>query len=389
MKKPFIILACLAVLAAALTLAASGGASSETPCGAVSFITGKATVTHKGKVTELDIDSPIYNNDMIKTQDKSKVEIEVDKSTGFSGKVTVAAKTVFYFKTSEVKGQANTTLDLMSGQIGMKVSKLAGAPSAQVRTDSAVCGVRGTEFAVTSAPSGDVLVTCDEGLVGLLGVDGDEAEAGPGKALQRKLGQRFQEMPVAVSSLEEFREKWYADQIQALRANPVKAIRQFSEFYQRKKADFISSSSLLEKSLVLKRWMEEDATPGFKPDPKAAQTLRDLKEMDGPILAIRKDLVMFERYYYRLEELKDIVKDTQHWNAELGKDSKGNPVTVQAFYKVFDAERDSLARRMALCRYAELLHAKRNPSGSTGRPSTTGDDGDFFGDEADDSFFDD
>jgi hypothetical protein len=217
-----------------------------------------------------------------------------------------------------------------------------------------------------------------------LGVDGDEEEAGPGQALQRKLGERFVKMPVAVSSLAEFRDKWYADEIDALRSNPVKALKQFADFYQKKKGDFANSYALLEKSDALKRWIKEDETPNFKVDPKSAQTLKDLKEISGPLMAIRKDLVMFERYYYRLDELKAIVQDSAYWKGELAKDSKGNVVTVEAFYRVFDGERDALGKKLAVFRYAELLNLRRNPSGSTGIPGGA-EGGDFF--QSNDNFF--
>jgi hypothetical protein len=388
MKKRAISLVIFALVLTALTFAASGSTKKDAPCGTVTYMIGKATVTHNGKVVKLDIDSTVFNNDMIKTEDKAKVEISVDKSTGFSGKVVVGPKTSFYFKTSEIQGEASTTLDLMAGQVGMKVSKLVGSPSAQVRTESAACGVRGTEFGVVAAPSGDMLVTCDEGLVGLVGADGDEAEAGPGKALQRKLGERFEEMPVKVSSLEEFRDKWYADQIQALRASPMKALKQFADYYQKKKKDFLDSSASLIESAAFRRWAKEDENPDFNVDQKAPQTLKDLKELNRPILAMRKDLFLLERFYYRLEEIREILRDGPYWNAELAKDAKGNVITVKAFYKVFDSERDTLARRVALFRYAELLHLKRNPAASTGGISgSMGDDEFFEEEETEDDFF--
>jgi hypothetical protein len=390
-KRTFVLLVPAIGLFLASILAASGDASGDSPCGTVSYMVGKASITHNGKVVAADIDSPVYNNDMIKTEDKSKVEISVDKSTGFNGKVTVNAKTTFYFKTTEVKGQPSTTLDLMAGTVGMKVSKIAGSPSAQVRTDSAVCGVRGTEFSFSASPGGDVLVTCASGQVGLLDTEGDEALVDPGMATEKQEGQAFKSVPVSVSSLDEFRDNWYAERIQALAANPVKALKQYSAYYLKKKADFLKSYALLEKSAAFARWRKEDSTPGFKVDPKAAQTMKDLKEVDGPILSIRKDLFLFERYYYRLVEIRDLVKDGAAWQAEIGKDDKGKSITAAAFYKVFDADRDALGTRMAMFRYAEKLHLKRNPSGATGKPGGADESaaGGLLDSGSDDSFFND
>ncbi len=390
MKKRAFGFAALAIIVAVLGIAAADSASrKDAPCGTVAYMVGKATVTHNGKVSKLDIDSDIYNNDMIRTEDRSKVEIEVDKTTGFSGKVIVGAKTSFYFKTSEVKGQPSTTLDLMTGQVGMKVGKLIGTPSAQVRTEGAICGVRGTEFMVVSVPSGDVLVTCDEGLVGLLGLDGEEAEAPAGAAVERRTEEKFSPLAVEGTGLEEFRDKWRSERIEALRANPMRVVRQFAGYYLKKRRDFNDSFTKLAASGALRRWMAEDEDPGFKPDPRSAQTLKDLKEVNGPILAIRKDLFLLERYLYRLDDLKEMLQDGPYWDTDVGEDEKGNSLTIKAFFKLYEAERVVLTRRIALYRYAERLHLQRNPIGAVGGSVSSGaaENGSFF--DKEDGFFED
>jgi len=403
MKKWAIAAFGLVFFAGAALLFTASAPSAEKPCGNVSYIVGKATVTHNGKTAALDMDSPIYANDLVKTSDKSKVEIKPNKSTGFSGTIRVAANTSFYFKLSAVKGEPASTLDLMAGQVGMKVAKLAGAPSAQVRTDTAACGVRGTDFEVTVTLTGSLLVTCDEGEVGCLGIDGDEEAVGPnstgGMAAQRDEGGSFQAVDVGKATLAELRDRWSNEKLTVLRANPRKAMAQLAGLYLKNKPAFDKSFDPLEKSAAFARWMKEDADPNFKPNVRSAQTLKDLKEVDKPILAMRKELMFLERYVYRLEGFRSIVEGSAEFDQPLADakgaailDDSGKPMTARLFYKRFDRERTELLRRIGMFRYAERLHSKRNPSGATGRVgSDTEAGGDFFGDdsgqESSDDFF--
>jgi hypothetical protein len=405
MKKWAIAAFGLVFFAGTALLFTASASSAEKPCGNVSYIVGKATVTHNGKTKALDMDSPIYNNDLVKTSDKSKVEISPNKSTGFSGTIRVAANTSFYFKVSDVKGEPASTLDLMAGQVGMKVAKLAGAPSAQVRTDTAACGVRGTDFEVVVTITGSLLVTCDEGEVGCLGIDGDEEAVGPeapgGEAAQRDEGGSFQAVEVGKATLAELRDKWSNEKLTMLRANPRKAMAQLAGLYLKKKPLFDKAFDPLEKSDAFKRWQKEDGDPNFKPNPMSAQNLKDLKEVDKPIFAMRKELMLLERYVYRLEGIRSIVEGTSEYDKPLSDpsgqailDDSGKPMTARVFFKKFDRERNELVRRIGMFRYAERLNAVRNPSGATGRTGADGDEGDqgnFFGDDApgnsEDDFF--
>ncbi len=404
MKKGAILGLIFLFIAGAAVLFTASDTVAEQPCAEISNMSGKGTLTHNGKVVKLDLGMKIYNNDLIKTQDKSKVEIKPMKNTGFAGTINVAANTAFYFKLADVKGQPSTTLDLMAGQVGMKVAKLTGSPSAQVKTDSAVCGVRGTEFSVIAPSSGNVLVTCDEGEVGLLGMDGDEAAVGPnakdGQAAERRAGDRFKSLPVTVSSLEQFRDNWYAEEMGVLLSNPSKSINQFAGFYLKKKPAFEAAYAQLAKSAAFAKWKKEDATPGFRVLARDPNTLKELKEVDGPLTAIRKELVMFERYAYRLEEIKVALENTSYADfiiADSKKvpllDDKGTPMSAKAFFAIYDRDKEDLARKVGEFRYALALHALRNPSGGTGRPGSASEDastGEFFGDAKDsggDDFF--
>ena len=73
----------------------------------------------------------------------------------------------------------------------MKVGKLSSAQAVQVKTDSTSMGVRGTDFVVTAPPSGEVLVTCDDGEVVCTDDQGHELRAIPGTVVEERQAEEF------------------------------------------------------------------------------------------------------------------------------------------------------------------------------------------------------
>lgn len=386
----------------------ASAASKEKPCGMISYMVGSATVTRAGKTFAAEIATPIYNNDLIQTKAKSRVDVDMDKSTGFSGTVKVAAATSFYFKVAAVAGEPATALELMSGAVGMKVAKLAGSPSAQIRTDGAVCGVRGTGFNVTVAPTGDMLVTCEEGKVGLYGVDDDGqiieddyADVEPGVVVQRLFGQGFAMDKKDVADLESFEADWMAKRLEVLKADPRRALADFAGRYLKKLPAFNKAVAPLEASAAFRRWQtEESEGVGFTPT--SEQNIKDNREISPFILSIRKEGRLLERWYFRIEELRGYLEGGSAWNQSLGIDAAGNAVkpgdkkavalTPKTFFQLFDRDRKALQRQIQLFHEAERLQIKRNPFGASSRPGADSSAGSFFGDsgseEKKDGFFD-
>ncbi len=93
----------------------------------------------------------LVENDEIKTGDNSKVEIILDKN-GETGKLNLAANSELRLDAMSQdieSGDKTTLLDLAIGRVLVKVEKLGGNSSFQVKTPSSVCAVRGTLFEVT------------------------------------------------------------------------------------------------------------------------------------------------------------------------------------------------------------------------------------------------
>ncbi|MCX7025181.1 MAG: FecR domain-containing protein [Spirochaetes bacterium] len=347
--------------------------AADVPFGTVDYVEGDVTITRSGKtMNDLNIGDSIAVNDMIKTGNDGALIIALDKRTGMRGTLVVKAKSVAYIRLTEDATSPKTTIDLVAGSVASKVAKLSGSPSMQVQTASAVMGVRGTEYGVAASVNGSIMAWCAEGMVECS--DGtDTVPLPPGKAVEKQPSERLRLMPVAVSTPEEFEKQWIAEEIQAFRSGGVRLVQDYEKRYIDLYAQFNKQFDALQKSSVLGKWLSEDKE-GRKINPNDPATMRDKKDMIGPIMDLRKNLFIFERIYYRLEEIDGIVTGTPIERAELRPGIK-----VSDFFKRFRADRDALARKVALFRYAEKLYELRNQGGA-GLPGSGGlSDDDFFG----------
>ena len=104
------------------------------------------------------------------------------------------------------------------------------------------------------------------------------------------------------------------------------------------------------------------------------ELIRDKKRIIGHLFALRKTLYIFERVYFRLDELE------RYYREGYGRGSLQPGLSTDEFFQVFDRDRRTLARQMAVVRYVTKLYALRND----GRfPTDHFEEGerDFFGND--------
>lgn len=355
MKRLF----CTLTLVAASFAASASGLAAQAPFGVVDYIEGGASVTRDGKAALTpDLGSSLFPGDLLATQADGLVVISLDKSTGMKGSITVRSNTALYLKLEAVKGDKRTTLDLLSGSVASKVKKLAGHPSMRVTTSSAVAGVRGTEFEVSTSIGDAILVTCSDGAVSCS--DGsDTFPVQAGKALEKKPGEKLSYLPVSTSSIQQFRENWIADQIEAFKADPIKALADYEKRYADLSSRFQTAYEPFQKSAILKKWMDEERQ-GIHPRILDPTVMREKREIASDLLALRKILFSYERIYYRMLEVETLVADTP-----LEKEELRPGYTAGEFIRRVRTEREGLARRVALFRFGEKLYAQRSDSDSS------------------------
>ena len=368
MKARIFTLACALLLAAALLPAAE-------KLGDITYLEGEVTVLRNSE--ELDgvqVGLDIQNFDVVKTGPDGLAEIAVATAKAPRMTIKVSPGTQFSFEISKVGGKQHTTVGLISGTVSLKVAKLTGTQSVNVKSDAAAMGVRGTQFTVTSPPTGDILVTCDEGEVTCTDDEGRELAALPGTVVEKRPNELFRTVPVAVSSLETFRKNWNAERIEALRANALRAIRNLAALYVSLSRDFNASyAELMKRQAVLSKWQEEDRkgkTGG------AMDVMREKKEIIRHLFALRTTLFKFERVYFRLLELKD------YHDQGFGRGTIAAGETTTQFFQKLEREKKDMLRKMAVVRYVTKLYALRNdgmaPTGASDEEQ-----------ESDQAFFDD
>ena len=125
--------------------------------GSAQMVQGEALVVHKGQSVayKLKKGSPIFAGDMLVTKERSRLNAKMnDKSVIGLAPVSklVIDKSVYDPK----KDERSSFLSLMWGRARFIVSKLTKSkPNYQIKTPTAVCGVRGTDFAIAVSPEGD------------------------------------------------------------------------------------------------------------------------------------------------------------------------------------------------------------------------------------------
>lgn len=364
----------LAVFAIALSVAVQAFAAPAAPFGSVDYVEGNAVIVRSGKsLGEANIGDSILPDDMIKTAGDGLVIIALDKSTGMRGTLTIKQKSVAYIRLAPGSAGPRSTIDLIAGQIGSKLAKISGSPSLQVQTDSVVMGVRGTAFTMASSVNGAILVVCTEGAVACTD-GGDPLMVAAGKAVEKKAGDRLRLVPVAISSPEQFEKNWIADEIEAFRSNAIRALGDFEKRYNEQLALFNAAFAPLQKSETLSKWIREDAA-GLVPPPNDATVLKEKKALSADILATRKVLFIFERIYYRIMQLDQLVMGTA-----LERQNIRPGYSAGDFIRKVRTDAAGLEKRMFLFRYAEKLYELRN-AGGAGMPGMSGagsDDDDFF-----------
>ena len=363
----------LGLLLAASCLAVS--ALSVSKIGSIDYIEGSVSISRSGKVFSApEIGDDLFSGDLIKTQADGKLVVALDKNTGMGGTLTIKSRSTLYLNLDELKGQPRTNIQLLTGAIGSKVNKLAGSPTVEVTTSSAVMAVRGTEYEVAVSVNADdsggsqqaIVVVCTQSKVAVDDGQG-EIEVGEGKVLEKRPGTRARFIPVAVSSAKGYSEKWIADEIVAFRADAPRALGAYAKRYADLSARFEAAYAPFRDSPLPKKWADEDRA-GTKVNPLDPEVLREKKEMAGYLLNIRKVLTIFERVYYRIDELSDIVAGTPDEKAAIGPG-----VTAGNFLASCLSEREKLIGQVARYRYIEDLYKARSPDGGV-----FDNDDDFF-----------
>jgi hypothetical protein len=378
----------LGAIAAVMALAACFQATAADRVGEATYVDGQVDLFRAGQqlaARDVGIGSAVENYDIIRTARNGTFEINLTAGPAADSSIRVDPNTSFTVEVGKVKGQPQTTVNMISGTLSLKVRKMTGGGGVDVKTESAVMAVRGTEFSVTTPPSGDILITCTEGSVSCRDESGTELHASPGTAVEKIAGERFRTVPVAVSSIKAFQSQWNTDRISSLRSNAARAIQNYATRYDELTTRFDREyRSLMSHAEVLNAWAEEESR-GETPSGLSSRSVSEKKQLIGSLLRLRTTLFVFERVYFRLVELEEYHRDG------YGRGKLAGGGTTDEFFTRFAAERTQLAKRLSRVQFAARLYARRNDGefpagllGGEGGDEGWGEEMDLEGDWSDD-----
>lgn len=340
--------------------------------GIVEFSSGTVSFARNGKVTKtLKIGEKILFNDTLTTGSNGQITLALDKASGFSGKITMKSKTSFTIKLESLNKTSTTQLNMAAGSVGLKLTKLSGSSQLQVKTESAVMGVRGTTFEVVTSPQGNVLVSCTEGKVECtLGESTSEddffaeeseaqesAFAVPGVAIAtvadgdeytEDTARKFKKIDFDIKLSDKLVERWNTEEITVFRTNAPRAMAYFAKRYASGLKDFNSLYDILKKDAVVAKWIK-DAEKGIKPNLQAAMS--EKKAVDPYFFKLQKIMFFFEIDYLRLVQIQSYITGTANENADIGQSLKAG-----AFIKKMAEDGDALAEKLAFLKYAVKLY---------------------------------
>lgn len=161
--------------------------------GLITFFSGYVFILHDGDEYPAEIGDLVELEDVLIVEAASYCEVQF----GDSAVVRIEENTEVTMKDISLSpGGTNIDLNMKSGSVLCKVKKLAGAEEFKVKTQTAVCGVRGTEFSVSADGGNNTVLAVKDGSVAVLpaSVDID--------SLKEQAGEENEELMAILEDLE-------------------------------------------------------------------------------------------------------------------------------------------------------------------------------------------
>jgi hypothetical protein len=333
--------------------AAPCGAASQDALGSLLYREGEVSLERNGTALDsFEIGQDVQGFDVVRTGSDGLAELEISSPQVPAMKVKVSPETQFTLEVSTLKGKQQTTVGIVGGSVALKVAKLGSAQEVSVRTDSAAMGVRGTDFTVTAPPTGDVLVTCDEGEVVCTDDQGKELTAIPGTAVEKRPGEIYRAVPVAATDLDAFRAQWRSERLQYLQANALRIIARNVRLYVMLSRDLNAEIAELSRSrAIIAKWSDEDRRGRIG---RRSEILRERRAIGALLARLRRTVFQLERVEYRIERLQALHE------RGIGVGTLDGGVTTAQFFERFQRERNDVEQKLAQTRYVSKMYVRRN-----------------------------
>ena len=124
--------------------------------GNIQMVQGEGLVIHKGESAayKLKKDYPLFTGDMLVAKERSRLNARMHDKSVFAlapNSKMVIDKSIY----DPEKNERSSLLGLLFGRARFIVAKISGKPNYTIKTPTAVCGVRGSDFALAVSPNAD------------------------------------------------------------------------------------------------------------------------------------------------------------------------------------------------------------------------------------------
>lgn len=333
-------------------VAAAGLAADEV--GTVSYVEGFPTIVREGTdvYEEIDFGFRIENFDVVRTDERSALEIEFDPATGIDASVSVEPDTQFAVELSSLRTEQTGAIELLAGSVSVTARRLTGRSRFEIRTPAAIMGVRGTVFDVTGAPGGELLVTTGEGLVEVTDPNGRSLFASPGEAVEvDEESSLFRTVRYDRAQLAAFRQEWREQRLERFIENAPRILSFYGRRYLRAREAFVAAyADLMSHRDLIDEWIDE-ARRGVRP---RAGSLRERRDFVSTVRSVRLAMFRLEPVLARLDQIEPYVREF------LATVEIEPGVTAADLYRTVNDDRRLMRARVAEVRRVLKLFALRN-----------------------------
>jgi len=214
-------------------------------------------------------------------------------------------------------------------------------------------GVRGTNFRVSTAPTEDLLVTCDEGKVYCTDEAGKSLFAEPGAVVEKIADSgAFSSYKVTPEELDKYSQGWIERRLELFKSNASRAIAGFAIRFDGAWTKVAAAyQDLLQKKSIIDKWMEQDKQGQA---PQTGEVLQEKRQIIGTLFKAKAALVIFERVYFRLLELE------YYFSQGYGSGDVKPGLSIKQFFTQLEAKKAEIERAIATIKFVMKLYALRN-----------------------------
>lgn len=303
---------------------------------------------HEGMVTliqtervahehELSFGEPMHDGDILETGHSGYAELSF--GGGRLAVIRVHHNTAYAVSAPPAAGGAAPGIELFVGKVRVILDRGAAGRSFQLRSQSVVLGVRGTEFDVMTSPDGALLLGVRSGSVDAQSARAERL-ASAGEVLEILPSGAMEALVVPVDRMDAYFEIWLQLRSEAFSANPSFFLHSYAQRFPAAQRRFFSDAERL-------AGFGERLQAALAAELSAAETVSLRAEAGAAAVSARGSIVAFEQEFHAIIELLRVLP--QGFERSLARE-------LQGFIESFNRERIGSWRRIAQTRYILSLY---------------------------------